>query len=125
MELTRLIERYSVNEIKRQGEIMGRSLTRFRAWGFDRYVIIVDERVNAAVAVFDAGENGLRPVHVHDWDLAGRLMLAGAGLTVEDDDAPAGPVEECLYITRDGVCACPAAVRAGYGQGTCPLPVLR
>jgi hypothetical protein len=79
VDLRELLERYTVNEVKRQGEIVGQTRTRYRAWAFENFVVVVNEEHNSPVAVFDLAK-GNRPLCIYDLDDAGKLMLAGAGV---------------------------------------------
>ncbi len=79
MDLSTFLNLYTVNEIKRQGEVIGQTHSRFRAWKLDNFIAIVDEENNSPVAVFESAKN-IRLVHIYDQSNACRLMLAGAGV---------------------------------------------
>lgn len=79
MDLSTFLKRYTANEIKRQGEIIGQTHSRFRAWELDNFIAIIDEENNSPVVVFESAK-GIRLVHIYDQANACRLMLAGAGV---------------------------------------------
>lgn len=79
MDLREFLGTYTVNEVKRQGEPVGQTKTRYRAWAFENFLVVVNEEHNSPVAVFDLGK-GCRPLCIYDLEDAGKLMLAGAGV---------------------------------------------
>lgn len=69
---------YSINEIKRQGELIGQPIDKYRAWEFEGFMVVINEHDNIIAAVFDTS-HFTWPTYVNLKEV-GNMILVAAGV---------------------------------------------